>query len=671
MIKMSSEKKVVEEKISRKTWFGLIVYIIAINAFISTLTVFNPFDAFAAGLNAGPSGGVFMYMVLPYVVSFLLTFPIGWGWLKIDKRTMALIYVATMIGVWYSVSKGIFTIIDSLFNVRISTADVHSYAVPYFWIPSADAIRGMFYHGSLGNLFVTYASEWAPVALTWIFYYVTSALYMIGWASVLRRLWVDIEVLPFPHAQGWLIAENALQTTPSRPKRLMMIAAAVGFIIWIPYMIRAISPAFPDLYGWLTSPYFAGASFGTYYMSSQFTFLQQILPAPLYVALDPFRYALLLLLPLDSLFSMWFSYVLMVYFIPYVLFYIGYYPGIFTIGAGKTGMIFWSAPYHLFTIVQGFALGIFVFLILVNWRYFVETIKLAISDKPPEGELSYRTAYGLMLLGAIGWLILFVLSKVNFPIAFLGLLIVTLQAITMTRMRAYAGAVARVQGVYFWKPFLGDTVPPAPQVNGGQLFMVSHTCRWGIGADTWGPYMATLGGALDSFKVASMAEVHPKTILKLLVIGAIVSAIVTTVVILVELHAWGFMELPALKEDDFIYDGDAGYYNGRLSIVSLQGLIGFVLSAFLILMRARFAWWPIEPMGFVVGIGAGWAISYIGLPLSPFIAWVLKYALLRVGGRKAFEEVALPIAMGDIAGEMTGVILTFLLSIIRVMVLKA
>ncbi|MGC9014428.1 MAG: hypothetical protein ACP5KW_08670, partial [Thermoproteota archaeon] len=248
---MSSEKKIVEEKISTKTWLSLTVYIVVLTAFISTLTLFLP-QPWASGLNPGPSGGVFIYMVMPYVVSFLLTFPIGWGWLKIDKRTMALIYVATMVSVWYSIYKGIFQIIDPLFNVRISTAAVHGYAVPYFWIPSADAIRGMFYHGSLGNLFVTYASEWAPVALTWIFYYVTAGLYMIGWASVLRRLWVDVEVLPFPHAQGWLIAESALQTTPSKPKKLTMIAAAVGFVIWIPYMIRALSPAFPDLYGWLT-----------------------------------------------------------------------------------------------------------------------------------------------------------------------------------------------------------------------------------------------------------------------------------------------------------------------------------------------------------------------------------------------------------------------------------
>jgi hypothetical protein len=666
---MSSEKKIVEEKISTKTWLYLIIYIVLVTAFMTTITLFLP-QPWGSGLNPGPSGGVWIYMVLPYVVSFLLTFPIAWGWLKIGKQTMALIYVATMLSTWPSIYKGIFQIIDPFYNVRLSTAAVHGYAVPYFWIPSADAIRGMFYHGSLGNLFVTYASEWAPVAMTWIFYYITAGFYMLGWASVLRRLWVDIEVLPFPHAQGWLIAESALQTTPSRSKRLMMIAAAIGFAIWIPYMIRALSPAFPDLYGWLTSGYFSKLAPGCYRPQDQFPFLQQIFPAPIYTSVDPFKYSFMLLVPLDSLFSIWFSYIVMEYLIPYILFYMGYYPSILTIGADKTGLIFFSPPYHLNTILHGYALGIFVFLIAINWRYFLETIKYTISDKPPEGELSYRTAYGLMLLGAIGWLILFVLSKVDFPIAFLGLLIITLQAIVMTRMRAYTGAIARLQGVYFWKPFLGDTIPPAPEVNGGLLFMESHTNRWGIGADTWSPYLSTIAGSLDSFKVASMAEVHPKTILKLLIIGIVVSTIVTTFVLLVELHAWGFMEVPVSKEDDFLFDGDAGFYNARLSVVSLQGLVGFLLSAFLIIMRTRFAWWPIDPIGFAVGIGGPFVITYIGMPLAPIIAWILKYAILKIGGRKTFEEVAIPIAMGDIAGEMTGVILTGLLSVIRIVFLK-
>ncbi|MGC8935222.1 MAG: DUF6785 family protein [Thermoproteota archaeon] len=669
---MSSEKKIVEEKISTKTWLSLVVYIILLNVFIVTLTLFIT-QPWASGLNPGPSGGVFAYMVLPYVVSFLLTFPIMWGWIKISKLTMVLIYVATMIGAWYSCPRGMWSsTIAYLYLVRTATAEVHGYAVPYFWIPSTDAIKGAFYHGSLGNLFITYASEWAPVALTWILYYVTAGLYMIGWASVLRRLWVDIEVLPFPHAQGWLIAENALQTTPSRSKKLMIATATFGFIIWIPYMLRALSPAFPDLYGWLTNPNFANVSLGTFYISDAFPFLQQILPAPLYISTSPFKYAFMFLLPLDSLFSMWVGYILMAYLVPYVLYYMGFYSGLFSVGANKFGMLWTSPPYHLLTIVHGYALGLFIFLLLINWKYFLETIKAAVSDRPPEGELSLRVAYVLMFLGAVGWLILFVLSKVDFLVAILGLLIITLQSIVMTRMRAYAGAITRIEGVYFWKPFLGDTMPPAPKYPGGTLFIVSHTSYWGLASDTFGPYITTLAGTLDSFKVASQARVHPMTILKLILIGAITSAIVTAIVLIIEIHALGFMEVPAQKAAwDVLYQGDAGYYNARLSVTSLQGLIGFILSAFLVFMRVRFAWWPVEPVSFIVGVGNGWAsTTYIGLPLTALIAWILKYAVLRIGGRKTYEEIAIPIVLGDIAGEMTGVILTVCLTIIRVVFLK-
>ena len=162
------------------------------------------------------------------------------------------------------------------------------------------------------------------------------------------------------------------------------------------------------------------------------------------------------------------------------------------------------------------------------------------------------------------------------------------------------------------------------------------------------------------------------TILKLILIGAITSAIVTAIVLLIEIHALGFMEVPAQKAAwDVLYQGDAGYYNARLSVTSLQGLIGFILSAFLVFMRVRFAWWPVEPVSFIVGVGNGWAsTTYIGLPLTALIAWILKYAVLRIGGRKTYEEIAIPIVLGDITGEMTGVILTVCLTIIRVVFLK-
>ncbi|MGC9086558.1 MAG: DUF6785 family protein [Thermoproteota archaeon] len=669
---MASEKVEVE-KLSLRVWVYLMLYIAVISAFTITLTLFLP-QPYASGFNMGPSSG-FMYILFPYAVSLILMLLAAKGWIKLDMKTIALIYVASSVAVWYSNYKGMFALIDSLFQVRISTAANHGYAVPFFWIPSEAAVRGMFYHGSLGNLFVTYASEWVPVALTWITYYITSALYFLGIAALLRRLWVDIEVLPFPHAQGVLVAEVASaeyisQTAFLKRRKLIAIAAVIGVLIWIPYMLRGLSPSFPDLYGWITSPYYISWATGSLILSNQFPFLQQLLPFPVLISTDPLRYAFLLLAPLDTLFSWWLTYLIMRGLIPYILFYLGYYPSILQIGGSK-GVIQTQPPYYLLTIAHGIFLGVFVFLIAINWKYFLQAIKLAISDKTPEGEVSYRVAFAMILLGAIGWLILFTLSTGNFLMTFLALIIVTLQTVTMIRLRAYTSQAPPVRGIPFWKIFLPPTTAPAPEMPGWQLFLVSHTQMWGSGSDTWGPYLATLGGSLDNFKVASMTKVHPKTILKLMVVGSIVATVVTAFVELVELHAWGHMEVPVTKEWDFTWTGDAGTYNPVLGLLSIHGAIGFILAGIVALMRVRFAWWPIEICGFAAGASWDWTDNFVGGVLVVFIAWLIKYVTLKIGGRKVFEEVVLPIAIGEIAGEALGVILTGLLTALRLVILKA
>lgn len=665
----SSEVKKEEVKISTKTWIYLTIFIVFLTALITTETLFLPAAWGTGGINIGPSGGLLVAMPLPYVFAVIMLLLMDRGVVKISKTTFALLYVAVMISTWYSVYKGFYTTPDALFNIRVSTADVHGYALPMFWMPSADAVRGMYYHGSLGNLFVTYASEWAPVILNYIYWYIVAALFFLGWAVIMRRLWVDVEVLPFPHAQGWLIADSALQKGPSRFKKYLLIAFALGVLFYIPYMLYSAFTGFPDLYGWLTNPNMVSWATGTFQLTSAFPAIGTSVAAPITFKTDPLFYAFMFLVPMDSLFSMWFSHLVYVVLAPQVLSYFGFYTGIYSGGIwDKDGMVYHGYPLYAEEISTGMGLGILVFLIIINWKYFVQTIKIAISDKPPEGEVSYRVGYGLVLIGALGLLAEFIASNVEPFDAILGLLIIMLQVIVLTRLRAYTAFITFFRGESFYKPFWGDTMPPAPQFPAGKLFIETHTSRWGTGCDTFGPYYSTMMGAMDSFKVASMSGVSARDMFKLLLIGSLVSAIVVIPLTFIELHAWGFMEIPAAKEWDYFWDGDAGSYNGRLSILSPWGIAGFLLVGILLFLRLRFAWWPLEPLGTMVGTSEFFT-WHIGT-FSPLIVWAIKYAVLRVGGRKAYDEVGVPVALGIISGEITGIIIVSIINIIRFFVFK-
>ncbi len=664
----SAHTEVVVPAIPTKTWVYVIVYMAILTAVITLETHFLPAAWGTGGINIGPSGGFLVAMPLPYVFSFIMLLIISYRGIKVDKRSFAMFYLATMVATWFSVFKGFYTTPAALFNIRVATADVHGYALPSFWMPSAEAIRGSYYRGNLNNLFVTYAGEWTPVIGNYIYWYVVSSLFFIGWAMIMRRLWVDIEVLPFPHAQGWVTAEIALAAYEKKPdtrRRVFLITTILGIIFYIPYMVYSAYPGFPDFYGWLKGANFTTWATGNWELTGAFPSIQSSIAAPMTIQTDPLKYAFFFLAPLDSLLSMWIATLGISMILPQILSYFGYYSGIYTGGIwDKQGMIYFADPLWVDTFSHGIGLGILVFMVLINWKYFATTIKQAASGETPATDVSYRLGYLLVAVGAIGLIALFVVTGVDIGDSILGLLIILLQLIVLTRARAYAANIAFFRGSYFTKHFWGPTMPPAPEFPAGKLFISTHTHRWGTGCDTFGPYYSSMMGTMDGFKIGSMAGLHPSSVFKLCLIGSIIGAIIVVPLTFVVWHAYGFMELPVAKEWDYFWDGDSGGYNARPAVLfSVHGWVGFLLSGALLFLRMRYVWWPIEPLGLFLGTAETMA-WHIG-PFTPLIVWIVKYTLIKVGGRKAYDEVGIPAAFGIIAGEMIGIVLVSAINIFR------
>jgi len=664
----SAHSEVVVPAIPTKTWAYVIVYMAILTAVITLETHFLPAAWGTGGINIGPSGGFLVAMPLPYVFSFVMLLVISARGIKVEKRSFAMFYLATMVATWFSVFKGFYTTPAALFNIRVATADVHGYALPPFWMPSAEAIRGAYYRGSLNNLFVTYAGEWAPVIGNYIYWYIVATLFFIGWAIIMRRLWVDIEVLPFPHAQGWVTAEIALAAYEKKPdtrRRVFLITTILGIIFYIPYMVYSAYPGFPDFYGWLKGANFTTWATGNFELTGAYPAIQSGIAAPMSIQTDPLKYAFFFLAPLDSLLSMWIATLGIAVMLPQILSYFGYYSGIYTGGIwDKFGMIYFGDPLWVDTFSTGIGLGILVFMVLINWKYFATTIKQAASGETPATDVSYRIGYLLVAVGAIGLIALFVVTGVEIGDSILGLLIILLQLIVLTRARAYAANIAFFRGSYFTKHFWGPTMPPAPEFPAGKLFMSTHTHRWGTGCDTFGPYYSSMMGTMDGFKVGSMAGLHPSSVFKLCLIGSIIGAIIVVPLTFVVWHAYGFMELPVAKEWDYFWDGDSGGYNARPAVLfSVHGWVGFLLSGALLFLRMRYVWWPIEPLGLFLGTAETMA-WHIG-PFTPLIVWIVKYTLIKVGGRKAYDEVGIPAAFGIIAGEMIGIVLVSAINIFR------
>ena len=73
---------------------------------------------------------------------------------------------------------------------------------------------------------------------------------------------------------------------------------------------------------------------------------------------------------------------------------------------------------------------------------------------------------------------------------------------------------------------------------------------------------------------------------------------------------------------------------------------GAAVMIVLVLLRQRVLWWPIHPIGFA--FAGNWALQELWCPF--FVAWMLKWLVLRYGGMKFYRRI-LPYFLGLILGD--------------------
>ena len=658
-----SEKEVTPTKISTKVWAYLALWAIFVSVLLTTATLFLP-QPWGSGCHLGPSAGVVQIQPMPFVVMLFCILLAKFAGLKFDPKVLALLYIVTLACTWRTVYKGFYCVIAPAFHARIENQEIHGIFIPYFWLPSAEAIRALFYPNPAG--FFQYAGEWAPVITTYIVWQLITLLYAVGFACVYRRLWVDIELMPFPHAQGWVLGQIASGQTNGTKTKVALIAALLAFLFLIPYYVYTAYPGFPDLYGWITNPAFVGWAVGSLQLHNAYPSLRPIILGPLGIQTNPVYYAYLLLAPLDSLFSMVVSIALLYWIIPQILYYFGYYSGLPTGSyTGKSGLIHRYPPLKTYAMFFGGVIGCVVFHVLLHWRYYADTIKSAISGKYPEGEISYRWAYAMILIGFIGLIAIFMATGVSLPIAAYTCFVVWVQMTAWAQSRGYTSIGPRLRGRGFYKWIWGETIPPAPQCGGEKLFVLAYVNRWATGADTFGPHNAPMVGAMDSFAVARMAGLEPKLALYAILLGGVISTVIVVPLTIYELYYFGWMVAPVSKEWDFFWDGDAGAYQNWPAYPPWwpNALAGLILAFVLTYMRLRYAWWPLEPWGFI--IAHDWYFVRYVMTLTPLVAWIIKYVTLKIGGRRVYENYMVPACTGVIAGFILGVVVISLIAIAR------
>ena len=86
---------------------------------------------------------------------------------------------------------------------------------------------------------------------------------------------------------------------------------------------------------------------------------------------------------------------------------------------------------------------------------------------------------------------------------------------------------------------------------------------------------------------------------------------------------------------------------------------GFVVVLMLAFMPSRFLWWPLHPVGYLMGNDH--TMNYLWMPF--LIGWLVKSIVLKYGGLRAYRKT-IPEAVGVILGDFVSMTIWSVIGIV-------
>jgi hypothetical protein len=542
--------------------------------------------------------------------------------------------------------------------------------VPWFVsLPSEVAellIRGV---GNLGVL------PWDILFLAILWRFLLIALFAgvgISIVSIFRRSWIDVERLPFPYVdvvQTCLVNVEGMVKRNWPSKTRFLIGMLVGVLLGIPLSGATLFPWFPDLYMWRVDT----CKVGSHWLAPA------DVPWHLGIGKHPLMYPIMLLTPTHALFSILF-YTLVMEIALFISFYgFGYYTGM--LGSGFCGRNWCTGPtvappLYLFMVCSGAALGFFVITIILERHYIMDTMKLAfrrVDVKVEAGEpMSYRCSWMMLLLFSILVMVFFMYTGLSPWLSFVVLLSTIIIWFTLTPM--WGRTVITLQPCYWLSPamirLMAYPTQYLPEITSTDLIIVPLLSAEWIGHTAGGAYEG--GGGLgtpffvsaSAYKIANLNNIHPRNALKVMVVSMLIASFITC---FNQVAISGLFGHATLGYSLWDYSQEPEWhfwtipYNGPIIEGWPHLVIGFILMVVGRYLYTRFLWMP-DPL--LALVAWSWEISIDGFWLACLVAWIVKSAILRIGGSRLYEEWVVPFVGGFTMGYALEILTTTSISFI-------
>ncbi len=501
------------------------------------------------------------------------------------------------------------------------------WTVPYdpaFAVPPSPTITG-FYEGTRG---VVPWEDWLGPLCADFAAVIGVTLVFLGMATLLRRQWVDVEHLNFPLTSlPVAMMRNEADGRPLFSSPLLWGGIAIPTLVFGLNGLHANIPTLPqiamsfDLAPMFQSPPWNGIGFCTAFLS---------------LAVVGFAY----FIPGDVLFSMWFFYIA-INAQSVVAATVGY-PG--NVSGGWPSYEVAGAYFVIAAALYGQARP----LLKAVWQTaFGKAGSVRLDDSAEL--MTYRRAFLCLAIGFAGVTVWLVAAGMS-PLLAMFQMAVYLFVVALVMSRAVAQAGLLMTETSFLPQTVLGMFMPLHSLGPTNLTMLAVTNTF-FAQDLRGELLAPF---LDAQCTAGRIGSKPRTLLLPLVIGMAV-ALVTASVAFLHLHyAVGGNLLYGHPHDVANYEMSVlvGPLTGQRSSSSPGAfVVGALLAAVLTFLRARYAWFPLHPLG--LALCASWSMKVFWFGF--LVAWIIRTVIVRYGGINLYRKFS-PLMLGLIIGEFSAAV---------------
>ena len=463
---------------------------------------------------------------------------------------------------------------------------------------------------------------------------------MFAFAALFYRRWTEQERLTFPII--YLPLEMTREPEPGRILNGFLRNPVVWIGAFLPVFAHAVNGLKPYLPGipviplrWWIGGLFADRPWSEFQLGDAGIFFSII--------------GLSFLMTTDISFSLWFFYFL--YRLSFV--------GVAVLGAGAQGGFFGNWNNNLIHFeASGAALAMAAFLVWsIRGTLRTWAIRAMRGEAGEPGDLlSPRIALVLLAAGftaAVGWTML---AGAQWWAALAGMILFVSVLIVLTRLVLEAGLlIIGTEAIAY--EFLTGLVPASWLSNGTVTSFAQ--LRGALMSDLREILMPYV---MNGARAIELARSNARRMMAVFAATAVLALFVTTYARIATCYKYGAIHGDTaynLGWNSWLHYDATNFQKSPpgypfitiggaklLPVAATHAVTGAGLTGAMIFLRARFSWWPLNPIGFIVC--GSWALSVTWFPI--FLGWLAKAGVMNFGGATAYRRT-LPFFLGLVLGE--------------------